>query len=438
MRSRRRGFVTAGILVGLLIAGAIAAARPPPQPLCEVCSGDVLRDNAVEDSTVVIEIDERGTGHWRVRLDLRTNASVDPSAVRLAAGDTLRGHRGEATPRNLSVRVTDDTAVLTYDVPRMGHWSAGGVLVVDYFHAQGDGGRWYGVNADRVVITGPPGSALLRAPDAHRVNGTAVAIGGTYGDTFARTVSPGWYLTFADDGSVLSRVASHLAVGVDVAGLKATDFLSTAVVPTILLAACLGVLARWRPTPGDISRTRGLLAVVGVIGGLLVAASLSVGVDGAAFLVVMSATVLAPLAALSVVGVAIQYALLTGRFGPSLGARWLIRYGVAVAALAVVAAPFVAGTLGPIATGYGSVIAVATPTLFVPLALTDRHPERWLLAASVLVSPLLLTLGWAPYGNYATMYAPTITAGWGLFTVLVGSAAYIVSRSAATDGPPAQ
>ncbi|WP_181684872.1 hypothetical protein [Halorhabdus salina] len=426
---RNLGVAACLLLLVVLVSGSvIVAARPPPQPLCEVCTDDVVSGSDVESSMVTINIDKDGVGHWTVKLDTRADSSVDPSAVQSAADDALRGHRGESDPRNFSMTARGNAVVLTYDVPRMGHRSAGGVLVVDYFHAQGEDGRWYGVNADRVVVTGPQGDTLARAPAAHRLNETAIALDGTYSDSFDRTISPGWYLTFAEDGGIHSSVASQLAVGLDIAQLKGEAVPETVAVPTVLLAACLALRNRLRGAFADAS-TRGLLAFLGVTAGLGVASGLALGLAGATFTLVLSASILAPLVALSVGLIAIQYALLTGRLGVGIDARWLVRAGVAVAVVALIGAPLVAGSLGPMARGYGSAVAVVTAMLFVPLALAQQRSVQWLLTGVILLSPLFVTVGWAPYGSYADLYAPAITALWALITALLGSVAYAIGRS---------
>ncbi|WP_135663396.1 hypothetical protein [Halorhabdus rudnickae] len=435
-----RAVVAGALLVVLLATVTIAAARPPPQPLCEGCSGDVVDGSDVESSTITIALDENGRGHWTGRLDLRANASINSQSVQSAAKDALRGHRDEATPRNLSVNASADAVTIGYDVPRMGHRSAGGVLIVDYFHSQGEQGRWYGVNVDRVVVTGPEGTQLIRAPEQYRLNETALAIDGEYGDTFARTISPGWYLTFGQDDGILTSVASHFGIGVDIAQLKGAAIPGTAIIPTIVLGACLAFRDRLAGTVADVSTKTAALSVV-AIAGLAAAAAVTVGLDGATFLLVMSATLLAPLVALSLVLVGLQYGLLAGRFGFDLDARWIVRSAAVGVVLALLAAPLVAGSLGPIAIGYGSVVAVAAPTLFVPLALAERRPVRWLLAVVIVLSPLLLTLGWAPYGSYGAMYAPGLLAAWALLTAAIGMAGYTVGRArrdAIADRPSAQ
>ncbi|WP_158853357.1 hypothetical protein [Halorhabdus sp. CUG00001] len=439
MYPRRGRLVAVGTLLVVLLATItlVAAPRPPPQPLCDVCTDDVIAGSDVESSTVTIQLDEDGDGHWTVTLDPRANANVSRSAVWSAAENALHGHRGEAQPRNLSVNTSANAVVVTYDVPRMGHRSLGGVLVADYFHSQGEGSRWYAVNADRLVITGPVGDTLARAPAKHRLNETAIALDGTYGDSFERTISPGWYLAFAEDRGVFTSIAAQLAVSVDVAQLKGTAVPKTVAVPTVLLAGCLALRNRLRDVVADASKTR-ILASIGVIAGLGVASGLALGLDGATFTLLLSASVLAPILALSAVLIGVQYALLTRQFGVDVDTRWLVRSGVAVAVVALIAAPLVAGQLGPIASGYGSAVAVVTATLFVPLALTEQRSEQWLLTGVILLSPLLVAVGWAPYGSYGDMYAPAIFAFWALITAALGMVAYMIGRSKNSPRPPAQ
>ena len=440
--SRKYSVALSVLLLVLVAVTATVAARPPPQPLCDICSDDVLNGSEITSATVTIEIDEHGNGHWTAQLDLRANASVEPRAVQSAAEDALRGHRGEAQPRNLSVAVTEDTAVLTYDVPRMGHRSAGDLVVVDYFHSQGESGRWYGINVDRVVVTGPEGTTLVRAPPEHRLNGSALALAGTYGDTFDHTISPGWYLTFAGADGLVAQAASHLGIGIDIAQLKGDELPGTVLLPTAVLAAFLGVLSsRGRPL-ADRSPSRRLRAVAGLTVGLAIAAFLlailvswlTTGTvllrgDALLFGLLLAVPLLGPSLALASIGVGTQYALFAGRFDLAVDRRWIVRYGIGIAALILAVGPFAAGTFGWLSTLYGSVVCVLVPTLFAPLALADRRGTRWLLAATILASPLLISVGWAPYGYYGAVYAPVFTASWALVTGALGTIAYTFSLS---------
>ena len=443
MRPRRGRSVAVGVLLIVLLATVtLAAGRPPPQPLCEVCEDDVLNGSDVESSTVTIEIDEAGVGHWTARLDLRTNASIDPRTMQSASEDALRGHRDEATPRNLAVTVTDDTAVLTYDVPQMGHRSVGGVLVVDYLHSQGDGGRWYGVNADRIVVTGPEGTTLIRAPADYRLNGTALALEGAYGDPFDRTISPGWYLAFAGDDGLFAQAATHLGIGIDIAQLNGADLPGTVVLPTAILAAFLGMISRWGRSTTDRSPGMGLRSIAGVtlglaIAGFLLAALVSWLTTGTFLLrggallfgLLLTVSLLGPLLALAALGVGTQYVVLSGRFDLDVDTRWLVRYGIGIAGITLAVAPFAAGTFGQLSTLYGSAVCVLVPTLFGPLALADRRRVRWLLAAAILSSPLLVSLGWAPYGSYGALYAPLFTLSWALVVGALGTLVYTAGSS---------
>ncbi|WP_136687601.1 hypothetical protein [Halorhabdus amylolytica] len=442
MRPRRGRSVAVGILLIVLLATVtLAAGRPPPQPLCEVCEDDVIEGSDVESATVTIEIDGDGVGHWTARLDLRANASIDPRAMQSAAEDALRGHRGEATPRDLSVTASGDTVVLTYDVPRMGHRSVGGVQVVDYFHSQGDSGRWYGVNADRIVVTGPEGTTLVRAPADYRLNGTALALEGAHGDSFERTISPGWYLAFAGDDGLFARAATHLGIGIDIAQLKGADLPGTVVLPTAILAAFLGMISRWGRSTTDRSPGTRLRSIAGVtvglaIAGFLLAALVSWLTTGTFLLrggallfgLLLAVPLLGPLLALAALGVGTQYVVLSGRFDLDVETRWFVLYGIGIAGIALTVAPFAAGTIGRLSTLYGGGVCALVSTLFAPLALADRIRVRWLLAVTILVSPFLVSLGWAPYGNYGAIYVPMFTVVWALVAGTLGAIAYTFAR----------
>lgn len=438
-RHRRIFLVLLSTALLISIVGS-AAARPPPQPLCEVCSDTVVADSAVEESTVTIQIDESGTGHWTVRFDIEEDVSLDPEKLQRDADESLRGHVNEPEPRNLSVTVDGDSAVITYEIPRMGHRTVGDVLVVDYFYSHGDQGHWYGVNADTVVIQGPDETVLTRSPTHLTANESAVVLDGEYGDVFARTISTGWFLAYAPNDGVVASGATTLGIGIDIAQAKIGGLPGAAWLPIAVLLSYLGYLYRRgevlidRSPRTQVQYVLGLTAVLAVATLVIDLVSSVLGspapfvqqLEGAVFTWTYGAVFTGPLLVLILLASAIQFSLITSRFDVEVPDRWQVGGAVTVALVVLIGGLLAAGTDSSATRRFGMVVAILTPLLFFPLGRAERRSRRVFLAGTITISPLLVALSFGPYAGYTTLFFPLLFVPWTLVTGAIGSFGYII------------
>jgi hypothetical protein len=136
----------------------------------------------------------------------------------------------------------------------------------------------------------------------------------------------------------------------------------------------------------------------------------------------------------------VQY--LFGRFvAPSLGERWYDRSfvwpGFAIAGLGVLSLPFAVASSGTIATVAAGLTAATAVLLFPPLGVAYRRSARsqYLLAAGIVAAPLLLALGFGPYGNFDRLYFPVYFVPWSLAVGVLGVPAFVMGVRFADAGP---
>lgn len=448
MAPERQRLVAAVLAAAVVLTGVgVVAARPPPQPVCQVCTDDVLSPGLVDGATVDVRLDRDGTGHWTVRYDLRVSGdSLDAQRLRATAREALDGHRSEPTPRNVSASVGDGTATVTYEIPRMAHRSLGGALVVDYFYDHGDGARWYGVNAEQVALRGPDGMALTHVPVRATATDGAVVWTGAYDDTFAATIAEGSFAVFAPGPGIGGTAATTLGIGIDVAQAKAGGLPGVAALPAAVLAVFVAVLFARGDAISAVSIPRRFLWTGGLTA-LLAAACVLItpliadfsrysGVveqlHGAFSALAFAAVFVGGPSLLGVGTVAaLQYVAVGPRVDLSLGT--VVRTSAALAALALAFAPIVAGMDTQIGDLYGVAVGLVVPLLFLPMAATDSPRARALLAAAIVLSPVLLVFGFGPFGGFVTLYIPLLYVPWALVTGFVGTLAYTSGRSRAVD-----
>lgn len=442
-RSRHRATALLAVIVVVALTTAVAA-RPPPQPLCEVCSDEVLSEETVDRSAVTVRIDGNGTGHWSVTLELRENATLESDSIRATAAPALRGHRDESEPLNLSVAVSDDRIQFNYEVPRMGHRSVGDALVVDYFYSHGDPGRWYGINADRVVVTGPEGSTLVSEPRWISSNETALVLTGEYGDAHERTLSE-MYLGFASDDGVSGKLAVTFGVGIDRARSKLDSVPDGALLPTAVLVGFLLGLYRLGDTLAARSRLQRLGGVLGLAAAFTLlsvgaAAVLGEGIDsigdaGMVFLFV-GVFISGPWLAGIALATSIQYALADERYGPTITTGRVVDAAAVLSVIALAGGFLAAGAPREVALYYGLGVELLVPLLFLPLALTDRTLNRALLAGTIVVSPILIELGLGPaVGGLSGRYLPVLYVPWAVVAGTIGSLTYAYGLQSKSGEP---
>ncbi|WP_259516936.1 hypothetical protein [Halanaeroarchaeum sp. HSR-CO] len=436
MQQRRRRILLLILAVAVLVSfAASVTARPPPQPLCEVCSDDVVADSVVEESTVSIEIDGTGTGRWVVTFDLDDGVTPDGAQLQRDAREALRGHHEESMPRNLSVDVSGDTAVVTYEVPEMGHRALGDVLVVDYFYSHGDESHWYGVNADRVVVRGPTDTTLTRAPQGVRSNESAIVLTGTHGDIFDQTISTGWYLAFADEDTVFAAVGTTIGIGIDIAAAKIDGLAGAIWLPMAILISVLGVLYRRGAALAERTLFQRLrfgvalgaaLAVGSVVVELVGGSSepLLEHLEDVVFSLLFGAVLTSDVLLAMLLAGAVQFVLVTPRIDIDVPTTLIPDGAVAVSVMILLGSVWAAGTAVGATAVYGTIVAVLTPLLFLPLGQTVRRRHRVVLTFTIVVAPILLALGFGPFSEYTKMFFPTLYVPWALVTGAIGAVGY--------------
>jgi hypothetical protein len=264
---------------------APAAARPPPDPVCEPC-GDGFADElrwhgelhglnasatvtGVERSTATVRVRKNGTVAWTVRNRLANDAAVEllrenGTALAAVAADATSG-------RLLDARVTSDgVVVLRYRTPDAAAVAPGGAVRFDHFR-ETRSHHFDGLGADRLTVRGPPGTVVRGAPAAADVDGNAFTLT-TYGDDGSG------FVTFAPPG-VTGHALGVLAVVDALWLLVATNLLVVVLFPAALLLAGLAGTARVLDRgPGGEERVNRTAAAVGAIGVVvLVAALLALG-----------------------------------------------------------------------------------------------------------------------------------------------------------------
>jgi len=462
----------ATVLVGLLllsVAGVSVSARPPPQAVCGVCSDTLVEtaadsgvDVSIAASSLSIRIDESGTGHWtaRIRLTgdgvetLRENHSLRDRIVQQVPD---RGYVAVEEPQSLTTSMNGETLIVEYEVPGMAHESVGGVYVVDFFYWHGGEARWFYLAADSMTMQGPPGTVVSHAPADATTAEHAVTWEGS--DEQYDPLGVRSHVVFAPDDGVVSSVSTTLGIGIDVAQLKAQDFVAV-VAPLTILAVVVAMLRRFESRLTELSRRELIGLVIGPLAAVgLTAATVEtlVGVSGPVtdqlgdflfyLLFVVAGTGAGP--ALVIGGPLVVGQILLARRLLEEEVRGTTDSMEAVTRLllwptAVLLAGqwllFPAAAAG--AAGYDAMyglVSLVVPTLyFVPLAITRQRETSLQLAfvTGLLFSPIPVVVALAPHtaanlviGSLVLRYVP-----WGLVVAAMGVFAYVVGyRMAATE-----
>lgn len=218
-----RGVVVALVLTTVLVGTAIASS--PSTRLCGICGVEEPRHPSVDDeplvlsnatfgeSSLVVELHENGSSLWTERVTLDR-----VSADRLAANRTLRqtfveqsrGNYVINDPRTIETRVENRTLVAHYRVADSAHSGLGDVLLFDQFY---DVGTFYRVDADRVVIHGPPGTTVINDPPTGTVRNGSVVYTEGYG---SGTPTDETYIAFASDDTIVTDYMAGITMALDV------------------------------------------------------------------------------------------------------------------------------------------------------------------------------------------------------------------------------
>ncbi|MFB6162574.1 MAG: hypothetical protein ABEJ86_03920 [Halococcoides sp.] len=444
-RFGRPGAVLLGIVVVALLAGGVAA-RAPPEPLCQVCSDAVVPEDAITSSTVTIRVGADGTGHWRVELALADQTSLDPDRVRTAAKNALSSHL-VGTPNDPSVAVGSDAIVIEYTTPDLAARSVTGVLVVDAFYTNGE--RSLGVNVDRVVLRGPPGTTVV-GPDA---DGETVEIDGVSGDRFAGELpSGGFHVAFADD-SIAGVLAAQTAIWMAVASATVADLPSYAPIPIAVLAIAVATMGGAGRRFDRLSIALRTILAVTVLALWPGAIALIAGANGAGPAVAIQHGVFGPLVAIVIFVGTVGPLPVVGSILALVGSRLfvqsdtLVEWGVdrvvaggaVLASVTIAVGSLVAGIDGPAGGVFARGIIVTTPALFVPFTLAERRSVRAILGCAIVLAPVFVVIGLGPLGPTQFVVSQHVFVPWalvvGTVSVLFGATGDRSAESESKTGP---
>ncbi|MFA9516882.1 hypothetical protein ACERIT_06650 [Halopenitus sp. H-Gu1] len=462
---RHTGFraVFIAVLVGVILlstVGSPVSARPPPHAVCGVCSDtlvDAAADNdiaiSMAESSLTIEIDESGTGHWTARVSL-TGTGVETLRENQSLRDHVvqrvfdRGYVAVEEPQSLTTSMNGSTLTVEYDVPGMAHQSAGGVYVVDFFYWHGGEARWFYLAADSMTMRGPPGTVVSHAPTDAAIADEAVTWEGS--DQQYDPLGGRSHVVFAPNNGIISGAATSFGIGVDVAQLKAQD-LAAVGVPLVLLTGVVALLGRFGHRLAALSRSRRIALVVGPLVAVGVAAATVetlVGVSGPLFeqlgdflfylVYVIAATGAAPALVLGgplVLGqiVLARRLLNTGTAATEAGTneavtRLLLWPTAAVLAGQWLLFPVAAAGAAGYDTTYGLVSLVLPTLYFLPLAVTRQRETPLTIGfiAGLVLAPVPIVFALAPHTgmalvnrSLALLYVP-----WTLVVAAIGIIAY--------------
>lgn len=277
------------VLAVLAAAVGPALASPQPTPTCRFCGAAFERaaadggaDVTVAGSTADVRIHENGSATWTVRNELTDAAALNGSLDATARSLAERGHGPPDDPVLVDARREGDAVVLVYRDPDAAERRVG-LLVADYYHD--DGARpWYRVNADRLTIHGPDGTAVTNDPDGVAIDGgTATWRGNGSAALYeAPDVRGSPFVVFGPDRSAATGIRTTAAVALATAPVvseSARSFLLWQTVAfTVVLVGVVALLRR-RRLPVDAASTGVALVGLGAL-----AAAVPVAVHGVEWL----------------------------------------------------------------------------------------------------------------------------------------------------------
>ncbi|AFK20548.1 hypothetical protein E6P09_12395 [Haloferax mediterranei ATCC 33500] len=434
---RFRSLFFALLLVAAVHPAATTAtmASPPPEPVCVVCghgfeetADDAGVNLTVESSTVRVQIDEDGVGHWTARVTVDDESAAtfreNPSLLDSIVRRTFEERWGLVDdPHDLSSRIAGDTVVVTFTVPEMASHGVGDVLLVDYFNDPTERRHVY-VGADRFVVTGPEGSHLLTNPPKAATNETAA----TWGDSeqYESTVHSQTYLTFGPDGGLTTTAAAYASIAVDSGPNLLSDLVRVAFIPTLMLI--LGILfvqhfnRRFDDGRDSQARFGTVVTALGVVWSLcLVALGMFSGGTS-----VMAWVLGLQLMAFGLVA-AKRPEVLTFR---RLVAAAVVPPVVAAVAVSVVTAPSVPWNI-PSALALGTAVV-----LFLPFGYGARRGrETRPIAFAIVLAPVTFTIPALPIGGWGPVFMAILLVVWGGLTLATGTLVYRLGWTLAGEFP---
>ncbi|WP_162198642.1 hypothetical protein [Halanaeroarchaeum sulfurireducens] len=457
-----RGVLVTALVVAVLVSavGTPVDARPPPQPVCAVCSDRIVEAGAeeglaidVRDSSLTVRIDQSGTGHWTARVDL-AGSGVDVLRDDASLRDRIvnrvyeRGDVAVTKPQSLTTSMSENTLVVEYEVPGMAHESAGDVYVVDFFYWNDGDSRWFYLAADSMTMYGPPGTVVSHAPadatpDDHAV--TWVESDQQYDPLNVRS-----HVVFAPNTGIGSSVATAFGIGVDVAHEKAGDLVAVGA-PLALLAAVVALLRRFGHRLAGLPRSQLLAIVLGPLVAVgLTAATVEtlVGISGPVteqvgdflfyLIYAVAATGAGPVFLLGGPLVVGQILLARRVINTNTGTAGFAEMEAVTRQLLLPAATVLSGQwlLFPLAaagaagydTVYGLVSLLLPALYFIPLAVTRRWGTRLHLpfTAGIVLAPIPVVVAFAPHTGMSLVIEsfPFLYVPWALIVAGIGTLAY--------------
>lgn len=275
-------------LLAVLALAAVAGASPQPSPACGFC-GDQFESTADEhgvnasvvESHAVVQVHDNGSATWTVRNRLDRGADrfrAGPARLDAVAETLAEDHHGVAEGAHpVDARMDGDEAVLTYRDPGTAERRAG-MLVVDYFHHDGYD-RWLQVNADTLVVRGPPGTVVANDPASGAVDGRAVTWEGSAEDLLYRAPRMEGYplVVFGSDDATGTAARAQAAVAATTVPLFVDGVVQYVAVQAALFGGALALVGkaiRHRDPGVGVEYVAGATAVVGAAGTLALVAVL--------------------------------------------------------------------------------------------------------------------------------------------------------------------
>lgn len=250
------------VFLGLvLLSGCVD--YPPDYNVCLSCEQGIeaaTEDElsvTVERSSLEIRMSDDGRSHWRVQAHLSGEnvstladdpARVDRIADRAVTGQTKIGgitqyaaHGGNV--RNVSARMENQTLVITFTVPSVGYSTAGGIVLVDQFHAKGGKPVSYKLGADRVVVRGPSETVVTNEPTGATTTSDRQAFIWERDDGRMHAET---YIVFGTDQQWTTQAVTYLAISANVVTWVVQKLASAIPGSLLLFAVAMGALLHYK------------------------------------------------------------------------------------------------------------------------------------------------------------------------------------------------
>jgi len=417
------------------LAAVPATASTPPDRVCPVCggeAGDAVGDSGAElnvtRSTVEMRVREDGSVRFRARVgvdDATADALADnESAVDALVADAFEyGYVGDDRgAQNVTATFADGELRVGWTIPDATRDGPGGTTLLTLF---GESNRGITLQADRLVLYGPDGTAVANQPRTGVVEAYSSESGGARdGERVAWTgdadyearahLDEGTYVAFAAGDDLVARANAELAVASAVAPLMLSDALvagaPSAVILAVLLGTCLFVLGGSARPERDATFLAVLAAVVTFAGALYALLS------GYGPLPSRNFQLLALPAGVAAFGV--------------LSARAPAVANLREAALRVVSTVGIGGAIAVALSDWLLVVAGATATAAIAgFYLVGVYDQRvgWPVAAVtalVLATPVLGVLPGTPVGGFGPVFVGLLLTPISLVAAFLGVVAY--------------